>query len=351
MPANGSIKPRQYRAPPQTATAAFENTERIKRRPLSRARHTLLPYRCVARSYIFLHLLLRHIACNMTSLGTLVRCSLSRPRLQPLWERLHRLALLGMGCGIGGALSTSGEEHVLHLLARLMCSGAPPTVFDVGANVGDYASAVLDLLKGHVSVFCFEPSPSAFAQLAKLLSKHKNVQLFNCGLGKSEGASILYSDCAGSGLSSLHKRRLDHFHRSMNREERVQITTLDDFCSEHGVQHIHLLKLDVEGSELDVLAGAARMIGAGAIDLIQFEFGGCNIDSRTYFQDFYYLLNTDFNLFRILPSGLAAVKGYRESYEVFLTTNYLAVDRKLHERVFSDGPKLTRHLGAKSQKL
>ena len=55
-------------------------------------------------------------------------------------------------------------------------------------------------------------------------------------------------------------------------------------------QEIDIMKLDVEGHELDVLEGSRKTINS--IKLIQFEFGGCNIDSKTFFQDFYYFLKT-----------------------------------------------------------
>ncbi len=66
------------------------------------------------------------------------------------------------------------------------------------------------------------------------------------------------------------------------------------------------------------------MLGSGAVDFIQFEFGGCNIDSRTYFQDFYYLLNDRYKISRILKDGLYPISRYKEMYEAFTTTNYLA---------------------------
>src|SRR5205823_468681 len=87
------------------------------------------------------------------------------------------------------------------------------------------------------------------------------------------------------------------------------------------------LKLDTEGHELSVLRGAEEMIGAGAIGSLQFEFGGCNIDSRTYFQDFFYLLDGRYFVYRILSRGLARVRRYTEMDEVFTTTNYVALSR------------------------
>ena len=61
------------------------------------------------------------------------------------------------------------------------------------------------------------------------------------------------------------------------------------------------------------------------IDMIQSEFGGCNIDLRTFFQDFFYLLKDNYKIFRILKDGVMEMPTYKETYEIFMTINYLAV--------------------------
>ena len=83
----------------------------------------------------------------------------------------------------------------------------------------------------------------------------------------------------------------------------------------------------IEGHELKALKGAARMINEKKVDVIQFEFGGCNIDSRTYFQDFFYLLKDNFTIYRILRDGLLEMPTYQETHEIFITINYLAVKK------------------------
>src|SRR5687768_4563829 len=61
-------------------------------------------------------------------------------RLQPLWSRLHTLAIFGMNYGGGGLIESSGEEWVLSEVVATACHNvAEPVVFDVGANVGDYS--------------------------------------------------------------------------------------------------------------------------------------------------------------------------------------------------------------------
>jgi len=72
--------------------------------------------------------------------------------------------------------------------------------------------------------------------------------------------------------------------------------------------------------ELDSAASVLDRVG-----VVQFEFGGCNIDTRTFLQDFWYLLTgAGYRLHRLGPNGLTPVDRYRETDEVFVTTNYFA---------------------------
>ena len=63
------------------------------------------------------------------------------------------------------------------------------------------------------------------------------------------------------------------------------------------------------------------------IKIVQFEFGGCNIDSRTYFQDFYYFFTErNFEIYRLSPRGLKKIDKYSESDEIFDTTNFICLN-------------------------
>lgn len=86
------------------------------------------------------------------------------------------------------------------------------------------------------------------------------------------------------------------------------------------------MKLDIEGYELQALESFGSALAVTKV--IQFEFGGCNIDTKTYFQDFWYFFKEhQFDLYRITPFGLQPLNKYTEMDECFRTTDYVAVNQ------------------------
>jgi FkbM family methyltransferase len=247
-----------------------------------------------------------------------------RKGMQWFFERLRKASLVGLNIGRGGRVEESGEEFVLQYVKQRLGS-KPVCIFDVGANVGDWSAKALEIFDlDRVQVFAFEPARFPFEHLGGRFQKYPQFRRLNFGLGDQEGAISLFSNEPSSGIASLYQRRLDHFGVELKEKETVMIRTLNSFCRENQIEAIDFLKLDVEGHELRVLEGARQLLEANKIRMIQFEFGGCNIDSRTYFQDFFYLLNSRYRLFRVLKNGLMPIPEYREIDECFVTTNYFA---------------------------
>jgi FkbM family methyltransferase len=185
----------------------------------------------------------------------------------------------------------------------------------------------------------FEPSTTHKELYKKSFENMSNVKINYLALSNVNGKQKLYYDTPGSALASLTKRRLEHFNTSMNHSEIVETTRFDDFWKttdtylKNPNTIIDYVKIDVEGHELDVLEGFGNLLDK--IGIIQFEFGGTNIDTRTYFQDFWYLFKDkkyDFSIYRIAPNGLIPINKYVETDEYFSTTNYIAVNNKIKKR-------------------
>lgn len=195
-------------------------------------------------------------------------------------------------------------------------------VLDIGANIGFYSEAIRKFAP-QATVFAFEPSSVARKSLEDRFMGDSSVTIVPFALGSKNSKETLWSDSLGSSLASLTKRRLEHFGTDFSQSESVEVVTLDSWASSTKVIP-SLIKMDVEGHELDVLKGGLKTLALAQV--VQFEFGGCNIDTRTFFQDFYYLLTeAGFQIHRISEGGPIRISHYSEQDECFRTTNYLAV--------------------------
>lgn len=227
-----------------------------------------------------------------------------------------------MGKGWG---SSSIQEEVEATLSLLKNTQEELLIFDIGANLGDYSAYVLENFVNS-RLILFEPSSSAFDQLKNRFRNESRVTLVNKACGFEEKYGTLYFDKPGSGMASLTRRRTEHFGISFDLEEVVTITTVDEYCQAHNLTP-DVIKLDVEGHELEVLKGSLKSLSQ--VKCVQFEFGGCNIDTKTYFQDFHYFFSElGFEIYRITPKGLFKIDYYSEWDECFLTTNFVAYNSR-----------------------
>ncbi len=250
--------------------------------------------------------------------------------LQRIFETLYLVSLEGMNIGSGADFRDSGERYALRHIEKKLRGIDRAAIFDVGANIGAYSLLLSETFGPDRDIYSFEPCRHAFDALKQNTRERVNIHPCRFGFGDQDARATIHSDAGGSGLASIYSRRMDHYGVYLSQEEDVEIKRIDAFCQEQGISRIGFLKLDVEGHEFKALQGASGMIGSGKIDCIQFEFGQCDIDSRTFLQDFYYLLKDDYAIYRILKNGLREVRGYKETYELFRgTTNYLAIRKEL----------------------
>lgn len=161
----------------------------------------------------------------------------------------------------GGQAYRSGhyESDFVALLCGVLPLARCSAFYDLGAHVG-YFSLVADRgCEGKAKIHAFEPTPGAFACLARNLGSL-------CS-GRFEIHNFAVSDAVGKGnfggengqvASGLTDHQPDHYTSHTFRE--VRTTTLDHCVFARGMEPPSIIKMDVEGAEYHVLLGAARVL-------------------------------------------------------------------------------------------
>ena len=217
----------------------------------------------------------------------------------------------------------SGEKYFVN--EYVSKSKNDMVVFDVGANIGNYSKMIRKINK-NTEIYSFEPHPITFKKLIENIGQ-MNINSFNVGVGSKNGVMELYDYAGkdGSSHASVYKNVIEKIHKGNVSIHEVKIINLDEFVIKHKIERVHLLKIDTEGHELEVLKGFGKFIRQNRIDLIHFEFNEMNTESRVFFKDFYEFL-PNYNFFRMLPNGVVPLKSYSTVFcEIFAYQNIVAV--------------------------
>ncbi|MDB5204367.1 MAG: hypothetical protein JWP09_395 [Candidatus Taylorbacteria bacterium] len=244
-----------------------------------------------------------------------------KKRYQRFFHRLLGISLAGLNLvGGGRSIRTSGEMWAIKYV--LSKSKKDSVVFDVGAQGGEYSETVLEA-NPDAKIYAFEPADKAKKELVKQFQENKNVKIIPAALGVKTGMSPLYSSEGVSGVDSLYELS-NNDRNTFAKSADIQVYTLDDFCITEKIGVIDLLKLDVEGSEMDILKGAINYISKGNINFIQFEHSGASFKAGYRFADVFDLLNPYYKIYRILQDGLEEIKKPSQTEEFPFAVNYLA---------------------------
>lgn len=245
----------------------------------------------------------------------------ARKQFLKLNKFFYALSLRGMGVLNSGTDKVNGEAY---FISNYVSDIAKGVIFDVGANVGSYSTAIRKANENAL-IYSFEPHPATFKKLLENTINLK-VEVFNVAVGATNGALSLYdyADKDGSSHASVYQEVIEQIHHQRAIAHEVDIITLDSFSIEHNIDRVSLLKIDTEGHELEVLKGFRQFIKENRVDLIHFEFNEMNVASRIFFRDFWDFL-PNYDLYRMLPAGLAPIKKYSPVFcEIFAYQNIVA---------------------------
>ena len=234
-----------------------------------------------------------------------------------LLEKLEHEILIELGRGWG---AETWREEVQILKRQITALDLDPTlIFDVGANIGHYSRELCSNFP-RAQVIAFEPNPESFQQLLENLSNFSNFSAFNYGASDRTREDFLYESEVGSPLASI-----DNTNPIFTRIK-IDLVSLDDFCRNADLSP-DIMKIDVEGHEFKVMQGATETIKK--LKMLQFEFGPTNIHSRVFFKDIWdFLAPLGFEINVMSKVGLIKIRHYKELYESYRTTNYLAIKTK-----------------------
>ncbi len=173
------------------------------------------------------------------------------------------------GCGVGWTCLELGvwEPHVEAWIGRLLRPG--DVAIDVGANLG-YFSAVMSRRVGATGkVFAFEPVPKTLLQLhlTKLANRSENLTIYPVAVGEADSTVDIRFEPGVAGNASAFQR----FHAGSTEVARVPLRSLDSLSASGVLPDARLIKIDVEGNELNVLTGATAYLRRARPSII-FEY-------------------------------------------------------------------------------
>lgn len=208
--------------------------------------------------------------------------------------------------------------------------------FDIGANQGDWTFALIESFifregnADRLEVHAFEPVPATRERLTERMcaAASANVHINPVALSDRTGTFDMAVMSETGGTNSLV------YDKEMARLAlgfvSVPLTTLDLYCAEASVDHIHIVKCDTEGNDLAVMRGAAGLLAAGRIDVFQFEYNQRWINARAFLKDVFELVETlPYRVGRVMPESIELFDAWHPELERFYQSNYVLVREPL----------------------
>jgi FkbM family methyltransferase len=160
------------------------------------------------------------------------------------------------------ALRASGSRNVEKMTyLRLVKDG--DTVFDIGANRGDFTALFSNVVGPAGAVHAFEPVLPTFSALSERIGgecRFRNVTLNHHAIGDTEGMFQIQVPAGEFGQASLRSHTLAAWAKQERQSFDCQVLTLDSYVSQNDVKRLDFIKIDVEGAELPALRGGGQTL-------------------------------------------------------------------------------------------
>lgn len=168
-------------------------------------------------------------------------------------------------------LSATNESDFKSITDRVFCYLENLTFFDIGANVGQTVKKLKNYYPAS-KIYAFEPVENTFRELIANTAQYKDVVPRQLAMGSLKAHIELFHQSA-SQLNSLSPYINKSDISGKQKSEVVIVSTVDSFAEENHISHIHFLKTDTEGFEIEVLRGASKLLANSSIDFVYVEVG------------------------------------------------------------------------------
>lgn len=197
------------------------------------------------------------------------------------------------------------------------------TIIDVGAHTGT-VSAALDFLFRPNLIIAIEPNPSIIQKLINKFRNKNNVEIIDKALSSRSGKKKFYQHDFEA-ASSVYKIE-DNYLKNLGFSEKkssieVESITLDEIISQRNLSSIDLLKLDCQGSELEILKGGERNLNLIKIIHTEVLFKPMYENAPSFWDIHEFLINRGFEL-RQLHSFSGIGKTIHWADAIYFNTNH-----------------------------
>jgi FkbM family methyltransferase len=197
-------------------------------------------------------------------------------------------------------------------------------IVDVGAADGTI-SLKFEKHFSNADVYCFEPIKGTYETLLSNVKQYSRIRTFNKGLAaKQQQLNInkTHRITSSSLFPITEKIKDSYFAENIHKvgEETIEISTLDQEIPKE--QAVHLIKIDVQGYELEVLKGGTETLKRTSVIVLEAQNHELYVGAPKYFELDNFLRNSNFTLYNIVPSLRKNMKLYE--WDAIYVNNTLA---------------------------
>ena len=252
----------------------------------------------------------------------------ARKFLLPFNTILLKLIIRFLGYNNHKNFYSSGEIYFL----KKVCEEKPKICLDIGANIGNYSSYLLE--NSSAKIIAFEPMPKTFSELRKI-KKNYSDRFFICniGLGHEKSRKNINYDNNNLQWANFNPEvnKIDYL-KNNKKKIKCSLDTLDNFVKKNKKifnSEIDLIKIDTEGFELEVLIGAKKTIKKLKPKYIQIEYNWHHLFKNINLYYFSKFLK-NYDTYKILPFSkeLLKINPVRPEHNYFNYSNIVFIRKK-----------------------